>query len=104
MPSEWDKSFIISLFKGKGEASDRSNYRGLKLTEHVLKVLKPIIKVFIRKVVNVDDMQFGFILDHFHLKKKLRKNISKRIVIFILHLLSCKRSSIGCPERSYGGL
>ena len=77
MPSEWDNSFIISLFKGKGEASDRSNYRGLKLTEHVLKVLKPIIKVFIRKVVNVDDMQFGFILDHFHLKKIEEKHIKK---------------------------
>ena len=36
MPSEWDDSFIISLFKGKGEALDRANYQGLKLTEHVL--------------------------------------------------------------------
>ena len=31
MPSEWEDSFIISLFKGKGEALDRDNYRGLKL-------------------------------------------------------------------------
>ena len=77
MQSEWDNSFIISLFKGKGEASDRCNYRGLKLTKHVLKVSKPIIKIFIRKVVNVDDMQFGFILDHFHLKK-IEENYVKK--------------------------
>ena len=29
---------IIMLFKGKGDALDWSNYRGLKLTDHVLKV------------------------------------------------------------------
>ena len=32
MPSEWDDSFIFSVFKGKGEAIDRGNYLGLKLT------------------------------------------------------------------------
>ena len=60
MPSEWDDSFIISLFKGKGEALDRGNYRGLKLTEHVLKVVECIIEVIIRDIVNIDEMQFGF--------------------------------------------
>ena len=60
MPSEWDDSFIISLFKGKGEALDRGNYRGLKLTEHVLKVVERIIEVIIRDIVNIDEMQFGF--------------------------------------------
>ena len=58
MPSEWDGSFIFSVFKG--EAIDRGNYRGLKLTEHVLKVVERIIEVVIRDVANVDDMQFRF--------------------------------------------
>ena len=61
IPSEWDDSFILNVFKGKGEAIDRGNYRGLKLTEHVLKVVERIIEVIIRDVVNVDDMQFGFL-------------------------------------------
>ena len=76
MPSEWDDSFIISLFKGKGEALDRGNYCGLKLTEHILidrgnycglkltehilKVVERIIEVIIRDIVNIDEMQFGF--------------------------------------------
>ena len=29
---DWEESFILNLFKGKGEALDRGNYRGLKLT------------------------------------------------------------------------
>ena len=53
-------SFIFSIFKGKGEAIDRGNYRGLKLTEHVLKVVERITEAIIHDVVNVDDMQFGF--------------------------------------------
>ena len=56
MPSERDDSFIFSEFKGKDEAIARGNYRGLKPTEHVLKVVERIIKVIIRDVVNFDDM------------------------------------------------
>ena len=37
MPADWEKSFIINLHKGKGDALDRGNYRGLKLLDHSLK-------------------------------------------------------------------
>ena len=40
IPSDWQESYIVSLYKGKGDALDRGNYRGLKLIEHVLKVLE----------------------------------------------------------------
>ena len=60
MPSEWDDSFIIWLFKGKGKALDRGNCRGFKLTGHVLKMVERIIEVTICDVVNSDNMQFGF--------------------------------------------
>ena len=60
MPNEWNDSIIISLYKGKGEALDRGNYRGLKLTEHTLKVVERIIEDLIRNIVKIDDMQFGF--------------------------------------------
>ena len=59
MPSEWNDSIIINLYKGKGEALDRGNNRGLKLTEHILKVMERIIEDFIRNIVNIDDMRFG---------------------------------------------
>ena len=57
MPSEWNDSIVISLYKGKGKALDRGK---LKLTEHILKVMKRIIEDFIRNIVNIDDMQFEF--------------------------------------------
>ena len=64
MPSEWDGSFIFVVFKGKGETIDRGNCRGLKLTEHVLRVVEQIIEVIICNVVSVDDVQFGFMPGH----------------------------------------
>ena len=64
MPSKWNDSIIISLYKGKGEALDTGNYWGLKLTEHILKVVERIIEDFIQIIVNMDDMQFGFMPGH----------------------------------------
>ncbi|XP_056004176.1 uncharacterized protein LOC130049948 [Ostrea edulis] len=40
VPTNWEQSFIVCLYKGKGDALDRSNYRGLKRTEQVMKVLE----------------------------------------------------------------
>ena len=39
IPSNWEQSFIVCLYKGKGDALERGNYHGLKLTEQVMKVL-----------------------------------------------------------------
>ena len=39
IPTDWQESFIVNLYKGKGDALNRGNYRGLKLIEQVMKVL-----------------------------------------------------------------
>ena len=39
VPDDWHLSYIISLFQGKGDALSCGNYRGLKLQEHVMKIL-----------------------------------------------------------------
>ena len=61
IPEDWEMSFILNLFKGKGDALDRGNYRGLKLTEHVMKVLERIVDTAIREMINIDEMQFAFV-------------------------------------------
>ena len=60
VPEEWNNSYIESLFKGKGSALDRGNYRGLKFADQVLKVVERVIEKIIRECVVIDDMQFGF--------------------------------------------
>ena len=61
VPSDWEQSFIVCLYKGKGDALERGNYHGLKLTEQVVKVLERIVDGLIRQVVSIDDSQFGFV-------------------------------------------
>ena len=61
VPSDWEQSFIVCLYKGKGDALERGNYRGLKLTEQVMKILERIVDGLIRQLVSIDDSRFGFI-------------------------------------------
>ena len=59
--SDWEQSFIVCLYKGKGDALERGNYRGLMLTEQVMKILEWIMDGLIRQLVSIDDSQFGFV-------------------------------------------
>lgn len=61
IPKDWEGSYILNLYKGKGGALDRGNYRGLKLTDQVMKLLERVLDGFIRGMVEVDEMQFGFV-------------------------------------------
>ena len=36
-------SYILNLYKGNDDALNRGNYRGLKRTEHVMKVMERIV-------------------------------------------------------------
>lgn len=60
-PADWEESYILNLYKGKGDALDRCNYRGLKLTEQVMKLLERVLDSYIRKMVSINEMQFGFV-------------------------------------------
>ena len=55
VPSYWEQSFIVCLYKGKGDALERGNYRGLKLTEQAMKILERIVDGLIRQLVSIDN-------------------------------------------------
>ena len=59
VPSDWEQSFIVCLYKG--DALERGNYHGLKLTEQVMKILERTVDGLIRQLVSIDDSQFGFV-------------------------------------------
>ena len=61
VPSDWEQSFIVCLYKGKGDALEMGNYCGLKLTEQVIKILERIVDSLIRQLVSINNSQFGFI-------------------------------------------
>ena len=61
VPSDWEQSFIVCLYKGKGDALERGNYRSLKLTEQIMKVKERSVDGLIRQLVSIGDSQFGFV-------------------------------------------
>ena len=60
IPTDWQEGFIVNLYKGKGDALNRGNYRGQKLIEQVMKVLERVVEGLIRQRVEIDEMQCGF--------------------------------------------
>ena len=61
VPADWRDSIIVNLYKGKEDALDRRNYRGLKLTDHVMKIVEHVLERWNRKMVDIVKMQFGFV-------------------------------------------
>ena len=88
VPEEWNESFIISLYKGKGDSLESGNYCGLKLLEVLLKVLERILETRIREQTSIDEMQFGFMPGRgttdaiFILRQLQEKYLGKRKDIF----------------------
>ena len=56
---EW-KSVIVPIFKGKDDVMSCGSYRGVKLLEHAMKTVERVLEGKIRALVNLNEMQFGF--------------------------------------------
>ena len=54
-------SMHLAVYKGKGEALDRGNYYGLKLTDQVMKLHEKVLDSYIHEMVNINEMQLGFV-------------------------------------------
>ncbi len=50
------------IYKGKGNKTlERGNFHGLNILDQVMKILETIAAKFIRGMVNINDMEFGFL-------------------------------------------
>ena len=61
IPDEWKLSSLIPLYKGKGNALECGNYRGIKLLEHPLKLFEHVLLERLKLVVGFDKRQYGFV-------------------------------------------
>ncbi|VDP04095.1 unnamed protein product [Heligmosomoides polygyrus] len=60
MPDDWSNSIIVPIFKQKGDASDCSSYRGIKLISHTMKVYVRLVDSRLREMVTISQEQWGF--------------------------------------------
>ncbi|KAK3517322.1 hypothetical protein QTP70_003396 [Hemibagrus guttatus] len=60
MPEEWRRSVLVPIFKNKGDVQSCSNYRGIKLMSHTMKVWERVVEARLKKVVEICEQQYGF--------------------------------------------
>jgi len=60
IPKNWKDSITIPIYKGKGDAMECGNYRGVRLLEHCMKVYEYVLERRLREIVDIGSYQFGF--------------------------------------------
>ena len=60
MPDEWRRSTLVPIFKNKGDIQNCTNYQGIKLMSHTMKLWERVIENCLRRVTTVSKNQFGF--------------------------------------------
>ncbi|KAK3512201.1 hypothetical protein QTP70_000471 [Hemibagrus guttatus] len=60
MSEEWRRSVLVPIFKNKGDVQSCSNYRGIKLMSHTMKLWERVVEARLRKVVEICEQQYGF--------------------------------------------
>ena len=59
MPTEW-RSILVPIYKNKGDIQCCTNYRGIKLMSHTMKLWERVIEHRLRGMTRVSTNQFGF--------------------------------------------
>jgi len=60
MPNKWRKSTLVPFYKNKGDIQSCSNYRGIKLICHTMKLWERVIEHRLRQNVTISENHFGF--------------------------------------------
>ena len=99
IPSDWNHSYSINCYKGKGDAIG-----GLKLLDQMLKVIKGMLVQIIRDQIDFNPMQFGFMpsggtIDATSILRQIQKKyLSKKKDIYFrksVWLCTSQSSSVG---------
>ncbi|KAI5102400.1 hypothetical protein C0J45_7752 [Silurus meridionalis] len=57
MPEEWRRSVLVLIFKHKGDVQTCSNYRGIKLISHTMKLWERVMDARLREEVTICEQQ-----------------------------------------------
>ena len=60
MPEECKKGEIVPIYKEKEDPLECGNFRGIKLLKYGMKMFEKILEGRLRKLIAVNNMQFGF--------------------------------------------
>ncbi|GJR45109.1 retrovirus-related pol polyprotein LINE-1 [Tanacetum coccineum] len=83
MSDEWRLSEVIPIYKNKDDMQACSNYRGIKLLSHTMKLWERVIERRLKRETRVSENQFGFMsgrstTEAIHLLRSLMEKYRKR--------------------------
>ena len=61
MPEEWRRSILVPIYKNKRDIQSCTNYRGIKLMSHAMKLWERVIEQRLRGTTQISTNQFVFI-------------------------------------------
>src|SRR5664279_3808065 len=79
--SDWSKSWMVKVYKGKGDALECDSYRGIKLLDHVLKIFERVVEKRVRNKVSICSSVSGQereLLMRYLSSDRLKKGFGKR--------------------------
>ena len=104
MPDKWKTSVILLIFKGKGDVMSCKSYIGVKLLEHAMIIVERVLGSQIRTLVNLNEMQFGFMpgkgtVDAILIVRRMLEEYQKIDKKLYMCLLTWKKLLIECQEK-----
>ena len=66
MPEEWRDSALVPMFKNMGDVQRCSNYRGIKLISHTMKLWERVVERRLRSELTFSEQHYGL----FHAREK----------------------------------
>ena len=103
MPDGCKTSVIVSIFKGKRDAISCGSYTGMKSLEHAMKIVQRVLERQIRTLVNLNEMQFGFMpgkgtVDAIFIVRRMLEKYQKKDKKLYVCFADIKKLLIGCEE------
>ena len=99
MPDEWKIGVIVPIFIRKGDVISCGSYRGVKLLEHAMEIVERTLERQIQTLINLNEMQFGFIFKWNIKRRRMQEDYQKRTRTCICVLLIWKMLLIEFPEK-----
>ena len=102
--SNFNNFSTVLIYKKKGRVMDCASYRGVKLLGHGMKVRERLLENRLRRIVKVDQTQFGIILGKstvdaiFILKRMQESYLEKKRKLFI-SLIDLKKAFDLMPRK-----
>jgi len=56
---DWCKSWMVNIYKGKGDALECGSYQDIRLLQHVMKILERVVEARVRTEEDCQDQRYA---------------------------------------------